>query len=473
MDTEGKGPIANWLFFGKEVNVRPFQSSILWLLAGCLLLCNARSFAQSDASGRTWFDGGGQLGSSTKIEGRPVRLVNDQLVFRDWRGQETTYELDALSDRDQQEALAQVIGSGVVAVYPLSMTDQPLGLGSGFVIDENGLIITNYHVVQAGWKIQVAFRDTLETHQADCLAVDPDNDVAIIRVRNVPKDTHILKLGGITVPYVNEEVWAIGHPKGRLHTVTRGHVIEIFTTEQSPLLLEISKAPKRTQWIQLGDMITQGNSGGPLLNRRGEVLGINTLGIKTLRITTIGAQTLGIDMLHSGFALHVLYAKDAYAAAQTAKPMVLPLEPSGDQSAMSWLCRDVALIIRKWEAEGVNHIAWDDKQFKQSDGLRKRYRQQLMKIVRREPPSWEAFQSGFFVVDLIRDNTEDSRACTKEVCDIVLQHHQERRGVDEFIQRLLHHHDDNTIRFTATVLKEPERVSFDKSAEHPFGWPTP
>jgi S1-C subfamily serine protease len=414
--------------------VRPLRPSTFWLLT-CFLLTGVRGFAQSDTSDRTWFI---RDEKATQILGRPIRLESDNLIFQESEGQETTCKLDDLSEEDQREALAQVIGSGVVAVYPKSMTNDVLGMGSGFVIDKSGLIVTSRHVVDEAWEIRIAFRDTIDLYEAECLAADPENDVAIIRIPKIPRGTHILKLGGFKVPIVGDEVWAIGHPKAQLHIVTRGRVTSVFKTKQSPFAFEEFNVPARSQWIQVKNMTAPGSSGGPLLNQRGQVLGIHTFG-----------NDDGV-----GLALHVLYAKDAYAKAQTAKPLELPLEPPSYRSAMSWLSRDVALIMRRWDTESRDDKLRDNKTSERDLERRKNYRQQLMTIVRREPKSWGAFQAGFLIATRFRDDTEDSRICTTKVCDMMLQHHHERHGMDEFVRELIKRHDDNTIRFTHFVLKE-------------------
>jgi S1-C subfamily serine protease len=147
------------------------------------------------------------------------------------------------------------------------------GLGSGFVIDADGLILTNAHVVDEADTVTVSFQDG-RILAGKVLGKDPVTDVAVIQVqaKNLPTVT----LGNSDKVRQGQWAIAIGNPLGLQETVTVG---VISGTERSSV--DIGVPDKRIGFIQTDAAINPGNSGGPLLNARGEVIGINTAIIAT------------------------------------------------------------------------------------------------------------------------------------------------------------------------------------------------
>jgi len=139
------------------------------------------------------------------------------------------------------------------------------GLGSGFIIDRDGTILTNYHVVDGAEKTVVTLSDG-RSFDAKVLGRDQKTDIAIVKI-NAPQDLPVVTLGDSDRLEVGEWVLAIGDPFGLDHTVTSGIV--------SAKGRQIGAGPY-DNFIQTDASINPGNSGGPLLNMRGEVVGINT-----------------------------------------------------------------------------------------------------------------------------------------------------------------------------------------------------
>lgn len=152
------------------------------------------------------------------------------------------------------------------------------GTGSGFIINSNGQILTNAHVVNGADTVSVTLKDR-RTFEGEVLGQDPVTDVAVIQIKanNLP----VIALGNSDVLQPGEWVIAIGNPLGLDNTVTAGI---ISATDRSSS--DIGVADKRVGFIQTDTAINPGNSGGPLLNARGEVIGMNTAIIS-------GAQGLG------------------------------------------------------------------------------------------------------------------------------------------------------------------------------------
>jgi S1-C subfamily serine protease len=141
-------------------------------------------------------------------------------------------------------------------------------LGSGFVIDRAGDIVTNEHVVENGSDVTVGF-SAGATYAAKVLGTDASTDLAVIRVKAPQSALHPLSLADSGQVEVGDTVYAIGNPFGLDRTMTAGIVSAVGRDIQAPNGLAIPKA------IQTDAAINHGNSGGPLLNTLGEVIGIN------------------------------------------------------------------------------------------------------------------------------------------------------------------------------------------------------
>ncbi|MGA9755033.1 MAG: DegQ family serine endoprotease [Desulfobaccales bacterium] len=139
-------------------------------------------------------------------------------------------------------------------------------LGSGFIIDPTGYVVTNNHVVEGAEKIKVILVGGKE-YQATVKGRDPKTDLALIQIVDPPKDLPFLKLGDSEAIQVGDWVLAVGNPFGLGHTVTQG----IISAKG-----RVIGAGPYDNFLQTDASINPGNSGGPLLNLKGEVIGINT-----------------------------------------------------------------------------------------------------------------------------------------------------------------------------------------------------
>ncbi len=142
--------------------------------------------------------------------------------------------------------------------------------GSGFVIDSEGHLLTNNHVVEGAEKISVKIGDSNKTHTATVVGTDPATDVALLNVDAPDSELRPLALGRSSEMEVGDPVVAIGNPFGLDRTVTSGIVSALQRQIQAPNGFSIDDV------IQTDAAINPGNSGGPLINAAGEVIGINT-----------------------------------------------------------------------------------------------------------------------------------------------------------------------------------------------------
>ncbi|HTC64733.1 MAG TPA: trypsin-like peptidase domain-containing protein [Candidatus Saccharimonadales bacterium] len=176
--------------------------------------------------------------------------------------------------------------------YDVFMEPVPVeGAGSGFVIDPRGYILTNFHVVQNAQAISVTLGD--RTHyDAKFIGADERNDIALVKIDPKDRKLPVLTMGDSESLLVGQRVLAIGNPFGFQSTLTTGVVSALGRTVQTGQATVIDGA------IQTDAAINQGNSGGPLLNSHGEVIGINSA------IYTPSGTTAGI-----GFAIPISTAR--------------------------------------------------------------------------------------------------------------------------------------------------------------------
>ena len=182
-----------------------------------------------------------------------------------------------------------VVFISTVTIDPFRVTNRVgSSIGSGFIINEDGLVLTNSHVVFGSRAISVTL-DNGESAPAQLLGADPILDIAVLRTPSLPKGYPIATLGDSDTIKVGEEVVAIGNPLGLEQTITRGIISGINRIlPSSPMSMTIPL-------IQTDTAINPGNSGGPLLNLVGEVIGINT------------ATLMGVENI--GFAIPINIAK--------------------------------------------------------------------------------------------------------------------------------------------------------------------
>ena len=160
---------------------------------------------------------------------------------------------------------------GVVRVNVQRTQDDlsPTGVGSGFVFDKKGHIITNAHVVEGATKVVITFLDG-RSYNAEIVGVDTSTDVAVIKVNADLSLLHPLSLGDSSNLQVGEPIAAIGNPFGLSGSMTSGIISQLGRLLPSESGFSIPDV------IQTDAAINPGNSGGPLLNMRGEIVGINT-----------------------------------------------------------------------------------------------------------------------------------------------------------------------------------------------------
>jgi thiol-disulfide isomerase/thioredoxin len=261
----------------------------------------------------------GQIRSRTRTNGLRTLLVLGTLLGL--AASARPLSADESDDKDQAKkpTLGDIIdraAESVVLINTQGADGAEIGIGSGFVIDAKGLVATNRHVLRGATKAVVQFKNGAKCPVKGLRAVDTDADIAILEMDNPPQNLKALPTGPKTPPRQGTDVIAIGHPQGLSFSVTTGIVSAVRKKDQLPKEIADRLSGPDKVWIQTSAAISPGNSGGPLLDGQGRVIGINTW---------------IADGPNLGFAIHIRHA------------LVLLEKPSGELLPLNRLtpARDV------------------------------------------------------------------------------------------------------------------------------------
>ena len=206
-------------------------------------------------------------------------------------------QVDPAEQDSTLEALYQQVLPGVVAIRAGS------SLGSGFVFDNEGHVITNQHVVEGSSEVEVDFTSGFKAH-GTVIGSDTDADVAVIQVNAPAEEIHPLAMGDSNTLGVGEQVVAIGNPFGLNGTMTLGIVSGLGRTQVASVSPEGGHF-STADIIQTDAAINPGNSGGPLFNLNGEVVGIN----QSIRTDTFNNATGNAVNSGVGFSISINLVK--------------------------------------------------------------------------------------------------------------------------------------------------------------------
>jgi len=233
----------------------------------------------------------------TQLQQLPTALQTEQAQATQLpsAGSTTIIEPEFANLEGTLEGLYQQVNPGVVSIRVSSVNDE--ALGSGFVIDKQGHIVTNFHVVENADKVEIDFPSGLKVY-GDVIGTDLDSDLAVIKVDVSEEELTPLPLGDSDTALVGQVVVAIGNPYGLSGTMTlgivsaRGRVLDSLRQTASGVYFSAGDL------IQTDASINPGNSGGPLLNLKGEVIGVN-------RAIQTSGQTLSGESANTGIGFAV------------------------------------------------------------------------------------------------------------------------------------------------------------------------
>jgi putative serine protease PepD len=268
-----------------------------------------------------------------------IRALTDPSVASDERNNKEVYEA---VNPGVVNVTSTVYVQDFYNAYP-----QKLGAGSGSILDKEGRILTNFHVVQEAEKLEVMLSNK-KSYQAQVLGADPDNDLAVIKITAPAAELTPVQLGNSDELFVGQKVLAIGNPFGLDRTLTTGVISGLARPLKSEITSRLIEGV-----IQTDAAINPGNSGGPLLDSRGRMIGINTM------IYSPSGGSVGI-----GFAVPVKTAKrvieDIKTYGRVRKPRLgieaIPLSRFGSQliGALDLPVNEGLMVIRVAPGSGAD-----------------------------------------------------------------------------------------------------------------------
>lgn len=155
--------------------------------------------------------------------------------------------------------------------FSMDSIEVPAGSGSGFLWDDKGHLVTNYHVIDKGDSFKVRFHKDSKEYEAKFVGGEPTKDIAVLKLKEIPSNAQPITVGKSANLVVGQKALAIGNPFGLDHTLTTGVVSALGRKIQGFSNIKIYGM------IQTDTSINPGNSGGPLLNSRGQLIGMNTM----------------------------------------------------------------------------------------------------------------------------------------------------------------------------------------------------
>lgn len=293
---------------------------------------------------------------------------------------------DEVSQLSKQELIATV----ETAVVRLDVVTQSKSwVGSGFVLDDSGIVVTNHHVVDGATSAKALFADDTSVRVIGVLATDTKRDIAFVQIQQ-PKAKRLtsLKLRK-ALPEKGQAVISFGAPKSLSFTISEGIISGPLrsTEELSELIGDLTDFSKsrRGKWIQTTAPISHGNSGGPLVDLSGRVVGMNTWHVPE-------GQNLN-------FAISAADIADVFEDARVAKPKPFPGPPQ--PTAPSATALPVAQLTGNWQSTTTGDIwllrpHFDDLTI---DVVASRSIKQAKGKLRRNGDAWSGFISAIFVED--------------------------------------------------------------------------
>jgi S1-C subfamily serine protease len=216
--------------------------------------------------------------------------------------------------------------------FGLPGTEVQRSLGSGFVIDKAGYIVTNYHVVGNALSVHVSFSNN-DSMKAEIIGKDPATDVALLKVQASSRALKPLMFGDSDSVHVGDQVAAIGNPLGLDRSITLGIVSALHRSLTSPEGTPIDRV------IQTDAALNHGNSGGPLLNAEGKVVGVSSA------ISTGG--TGGEGNIGIGFAIPINTVSDVVAELKAQGHVDHPYLGVVTRSVSAEMVRNFGLPVRR------------------------------------------------------------------------------------------------------------------------------
>lgn len=419
------------------------------LIAGCLAVGIAVGFVIWRQTSRS------EKPKAGKTVAKSQKTSDDSTVESRRSGSESKGASDPLPPKLPLADLIERVDDGVVLINGLDSFGKDVALGSGFVIDRSGLVATNFHVVAHATKARVQFRDGTAVEVKGYRAYNPHRDIAILELAERPEKLEFLPLAGDDNPRQGADVIAIGHPSGFKFTTTTGIVSAVHTTADLPENFQwFLDAPRDNVWIQTSAAISSGSSGGPLLNDRGQVIGINTWVARGNNL---------------GFATHVKHLtairRDMFGEAV---PLTSAASPEAlEESPLGKIDDRVAVLFndfRRSHEEFLALVSREPDEDKQKNLVRTKnpladHAPKFLDFAEKNPKSDAGFQALYLICYLARNiPAEKTAEYVKRAAALLVADYVDRELLGDLAIALASFRDESAREFLRNLLdKSPQR----------------
>ena len=389
-----------------------------------IVVANLLLAETSQNSARTWTDNSKEF----SVEAALVDVKLDTVVLRKMDGAVITVPIARLSEADRKyvaslekasvdnrrretsgsrpKSLTDVIESvdgGVVLITTRDALKRKTGTGTGFVIDRKGLVITNFHVLARAVEAYVQFRDGRRIDVDGVRAFSAERDLAVLQLRESPDDLECFSIHQPIGLRQGDELIAIGHPSGFEFTVTTGIVSAVRKTEELPEAYhEFLDSADDTIWVQTSAAISSGSSGGPLMDKRGNLVAINTW--------VAEGQNLG-------FAVHASHLRELLKSELEDQLYPLPIPGLGliidpDVAAVAdEFVREYQVVLQEaWAAESQEQAA----ELLTAKDPAPRYASRLLDLARTHSHEDTGFEALLYLCQISRGNSIKSNISLSE-----------------------------------------------------------
>lgn len=354
--------------------------------------------------------------------------------------------------------VVESIADAVVLVKVEGETPGQSGLGSGVVVNAEGLIATNYHVVEHAARAVVRFRDGSEYEVVGYRAADPQRDLAILQLREPIPISKFFEVDSSIEIRTGEDTIAIGHPAGFDYTVSTGNVSAIRSTHELPpdFRAWLGTTVDCT-WIQTTAAISGGCSGGPLMNAKGQLLGINTW--------IASGENLG-------FALHVKHLAEILDGLPPevrtfpikgqlgADPLAQPTHPDVADLAKKWGYEFEDFALRLQRAESAEQFV----RVIQTDNPTGHYIEQFLQLAERYSGESAALESLVMVCHLSRWGNVSARPLIRQAFDQLLSDYADHPKIKDAVLALLASNHDAAPEFLKKLIQKAKDAELARLA---------
>ena len=344
-----------------------------------------------------------------------------------------------LSHRD----IIQKAETAILYVVARDATGEEIGSGTGFLVSAEGYAVTNHHVLQQAVSVKIQTRDGTELQVAGVVGSDPEHDIVLFQVADVPDSLAHLNLVDPGAIKQGEAVTAIGHPSGFQYTATNGIVSAVRSSRELPEEFQASLgAPETAVWIQTSAAISGGNSGGPLLDSFGNVIGMNTWIVQGRNL---------------GFAIHVNHIMELLQRTSP-DPSPFPLPGFGTVTDP-----EVAAMLEDFQNEYIVFARdqWSDEEestlkkiFGGKEDPMAMYGEKLLELAKEKPNTSTAVQSLVNSAKLLsRSQNRKSQLKLLEAVRLLREEYLDDPWISEAAISLAGAPQDEVIEFQKAVIQ--------------------